>query len=87
MLQQTQRKRKSKGAGPATQTPDLNIPLTGSNAIVPIGLVKSRVSQLDGGSESSGGSMIETLTKQKRSDTNQNARSAAAADGSSRRAQ
>lgn len=79
-------KRKSKGTGPGTQTLELNIPLEGSTAIVPIGLVNSRVSQLGGNEESSGGSMIETLKKQKHG-TNQIARSAAAAVSSPRRAQ
>jgi hypothetical protein len=60
------RKRKSKVTGPGTQTPDLNIPLQISNAIVPVGLVNSCVNQLDVSAESSGGSMIETLKKQKR---------------------
>lgn len=68
----------------ATQTPDLNIPLAG-NAIVPAGLVSSRVNELDAGGESSGESMIEMLKKQRRNST-QNARSAATADGSPRRA-
>lgn len=71
--------------GPAAQTPDLNIPLAGSSAIVPAGLVNSRVSQLDASGDNSGGSMIETLKKQKRG-TTQNARSAATACGSPRRA-
>jgi hypothetical protein len=53
-------------------TPDLNIPLS-SNAIVLVGLVNSRVNQIDGGSKNSGGSMIEKLKKQKRSSSNQNA--------------
>lgn len=79
------RKRKSKVSGPGAQTPDLNIPLEVSNAIVPAGLVNSRVSQLDGSGESSGGSMIETLKKQKRGN-NQNARSTAVAGSSPRRA-
>lgn len=35
-------KRKNKVSGLATQTPDLNIPLAGSTAIEPMGLVKSR---------------------------------------------
>ena len=74
-----------------SQTPDLNIPLTGSNAIVPVGLVNSRINQLDGGTDgdadSSGESMIETLKRQKRGTTKQNAKSAGAATSSSRRAQ
>ena len=67
--------------GPATQTLDLNIPLAGSNAIVPIGLVNSRVSQLDANVDSSSDSMIETLKKQKRGYT-PNARLAVAASSS-----
>lgn len=50
-----QRKRKSKVIGTATQTPDINILLMGSSAIVLVGLVNSMVNWLDGGSESSGG--------------------------------
>jgi hypothetical protein len=46
-------------------TPDLNIPAMGLNAIVPVGLVNSRVHQLGGGSESSGGSLEETTKKKK----------------------
>lgn len=71
------RKRKSK-ISPAQQTLDLNIPLGESNVIVLVGLVNSRVSQSDIAGDNSGGSMIETLKKQKRSNT-QNARSAMAA--------
>lgn len=80
------RKRKSKVPTPANQTPDLNILLDGSNAIVPAGLVNSRVSLLDSSGDGEGGSMIETLKKQKRS-TNQIARSAAVVKDSPRRAQ
>jgi len=79
------RNRKSKVTNPITQTLDLNILATVSSAIVPAGLVTSRVSQLDMSGDSSGGSMIETLKKQKRGNT-QTARSAAAASGSPRRA-
>jgi hypothetical protein len=81
---QLARKRKSKGA---VQTPDLNIPASGSNAIIPIGLVNSRVYQLDGDSQSSGGSLQETIKKQRRGSNALNARSATAANRSSRRAQ
>lgn len=49
-------------APPATQI-DLNISLGSSSAIVLVGLVNSRVSQLDTDENSSGGSMIETLKK------------------------
>jgi hypothetical protein len=72
------RKRKSKGLG-ASQTPDLNIPFDGSSAIALSGLVSSRVNR--------GGSIIETLKKQKRGNTTPNARSAAAARDSPRWAQ
>jgi hypothetical protein len=78
------RKRKSKAS---TLTPDLNLPPEGSKAIVPAGLVNSRVSQLGGGSESSTGSLEETIKKQRRGNSSQNARSAVAARGSPRRAQ
>ena len=66
---------------------DLNIPLEGSSAIVPVGLVNARVTQLDVSTDNtSGDSMIETLKKQRRG-SNQNARSAAAVSNSPRQAQ
>jgi hypothetical protein len=80
------RKRKSKQSAPALHTPDLNVPAV-SNAIVPIGLVNSRVSQLDTGTESSSGSLEENLKKQRRGSLTNIARSAAAASDSPRRAQ
>lgn len=43
MLIPGQRKRKSKGTEPTSLTPNLNIPLSSSNAIVPVGLVNARV--------------------------------------------
>ena len=86
-----QRKRKSKVSDPVSLTPDLNILLMGSSAIVPVGIVNSRINKLDGGTDggadSSDGSMIETLKRQKRGTTKQNAKSAGAATSSSRRAQ
>lgn len=81
------RKRKSKVSNAPAQTPDLNIPLQGSSAIVPVGLVNSRVNQIDGSAEHGSDNMIETLKKQKRGDFSQNATSAAAAKGSPRRVQ
>lgn len=66
------RKRKSKGSGPALHTPDLNEPVA-SNAIVPAGLVNSRVNQLDTGTESSSGSLDENLKKQRRGSLTDNA--------------
>lgn len=63
------RKRKSKGASQNLQTPDLNAPAEVSNAIVLVGIVNSRVSQLDASSETSGDSMVEKLKKQKRGTT------------------
>jgi hypothetical protein len=80
------RKRKNKGSGEVMQTPYLNIPLGGSNALVLVGLVNSRVNQLDSGAETSGDSMVETLKKQRRG-TTPNARSAAAVSDSPRWAQ
>jgi len=89
-LQEDQRaqahKRKATVSSPVTQTPDLNIPLGVSSALVPAGLVNSRVSQLDPGMEGGGGNLNETLKKQKRGNTS-NSRSAAAAKDSPRRAQ
>jgi preprotein translocase subunit SecF len=73
-------------ATPVTQTPNLNIPIGGLSAIVLVGVVNSRVNQLDMSADCSGGSMIEMLKKQKRSNT-QNARSAATVSDSPRRAQ
>lgn len=78
------RKRKSKGAA---QQLDLNIPAAGSHAIVPAGLVNTRVNQLDGDSHSSGGSQLVTIKKQRRGSNTHNARSATAANRSPRRAQ
>lgn len=66
-LHKVARKRKSKGG---VQTTDLNIPATGSNAIIPI---NSRVSQLDGDSQSSGGSLREAIKKQRRGSISHNA--------------
>jgi hypothetical protein len=75
-LHKVARKRKSKGG---VQTMDLNIPATGSNAIIPI---NSRVSQLDGDSQSSGGSLREAIKKQRRGSISHNARSTSAMDRS-----
>ena len=80
------RKRKSKPMARGTQTPDLNLPLGASHALVSVGTVSTRVNQLDGGGELNGDSMIETLKKQRRG-TSHNAGSAAAVSGSPRRAQ
>lgn len=84
--QHAMRKRKSKVAPSSVQTPNLHIPLDGSHAIVPVGLVNSRVNQLDASAEQSGESMIEILKKQKRGNTTPNATSAAATPHSPRRA-
>ena len=78
------RKRKSK-QGSKIHTPDLNAPLELSGALVPAGLVNSRVSKLDGAGDGGGGGISETLKKQKRGNS-QNAGSAAATCGSPRRA-
>jgi hypothetical protein len=79
------RKRKSKVSDLGTQTPNLNIPLDGANAIVPVGLVNSRINQLDASGDSGGDCMIEQLKKQKRG-RSQSVRSAAAVEDSPRRA-
>lgn len=81
-----QRKRKSKPSSHAMHTPDLNEPAA-SNAIIPAGLVNSRVNQLDSGSESSGGGKEDNLKKQRRGSLTHNAGSVAAVRGSPRRAQ
>jgi len=79
------RKRKSKPPARVVQTPDLNISIGGgSNALIPAGLVSSRVNQLDGAGDSGGNSMIEILKRQKRGN-NQHEGSAAAASDSPRR--
>jgi hypothetical protein len=49
------RKRKSKTHS-SSLTPDLNLPVTDTIAVVPAGLVSSRVNQLDGDVEESGSS-------------------------------
>lgn len=85
--QRPHRKRKSKVTAPTLQTPDLNSPEVGVGAIVPVGQVNSRVTQLDGGTECSGGSLEETLKKQRRGSSSHNARSAAAESCSPHRAQ
>jgi hypothetical protein len=57
------RKRKSKVASTATLTPGLDLPPGAMLALVPVGLVNSLVSKLDGGADSSSASMLETLKK------------------------
>jgi hypothetical protein len=84
--QKSARKRKSKPA-PSEATPDLNLPTVDSTALVPAGLVSSRVSQLVRDQEEGVESKEELLKKQKMCPTTNVARSAAAATGSPRRAQ
>jgi hypothetical protein len=83
------RKRKAKGSasGPSV-TPDLNVPAPESAALVQVGLVAERVNQLgkNGGEVDANVSEV-SPKKQKRSKSHSNARSAAAASGSPRRAQ
>lgn len=90
-MRKVQRKRKSKNSSPnSSQTPDLNIPMTENLAVVPTGLVSSMVSQLDGGNGSgtcTTAASDELTKKQKRNYTQSDARSAAAARDSPRRAQ
>ncbi|CAN6272978.1 unnamed protein product [Urochloa humidicola] len=84
------KKRKSKRSGPtSSHTPDLNLPLTDVTAVVPAGLVSSRVSQLAGSQKNLEGEDVseELIKKQRRSTNTIEARSAAAADGSPRREQ
>jgi hypothetical protein len=86
------RKRKSKSSNPnSSQTPDLNLPVMDTLVVVPTGLVSSRVNQLHGVGESSENAPTaasdELTKKQKRTNTQTNAGSAAAASGSPRRAQ
>jgi hypothetical protein len=84
------RKRKSKTSNPS-QTPDLNLPVVNSLAVVPSGLVSSRVNQITGAGERSENAPTATsdelAKKQRRTNTQTCAGSAAAASGSPRRAQ
>lgn len=80
------RKRKSEGQSADEEALDLNNPPVGSNALVPVGMVSARVNQMDVEGDGSRDSMLEKLKKQRRG-SNSHARSAAAADGSPRRAQ
>jgi hypothetical protein len=81
------RKRKSKSSNPnSSQTPDLNLPVMDTLVVIPTGLVSSRVNQLHGVEESSENAPTaasdELTKKQKRTNTQTNAGSAAAASGS-----
>jgi hypothetical protein len=80
------RKRKTKTV-PGSATPDLNLPVQDPLALVPAGTVSARISQLDGVQEEDREGKEELLKKQKMCSTTFDARSAAAADGSPRRAQ
>ncbi|CAN6304644.1 unnamed protein product [Urochloa humidicola] len=85
---QTVRKRKSKTTRTGTSpTPDLNLPSMEISEIVPIGLVHVRVAQLASGQEEARDVVDELLKKQWRATPDNNARSAAAAGDSPRRAQ
>lgn len=69
-------------------TPDLNIPVDEVNALVPVGLVTERVHQLGRNSKKVDASASEASPKkQKMTNIQINAGSAAAARGSPRRAQ
>ncbi|CAN6289875.1 unnamed protein product [Urochloa humidicola] len=82
------KKRKSKRSGPTSSlTPDLNLPLEDTSALVPAGLVSSRVNQLVGSRETGASTPSELSKKQKTSVSQPIARSAVAADGSPCRAQ
>lgn len=81
------RKRKPKGVA-AASTPDLNLPAVDTSALIPLGLVSSRVQDLAKFGDGSEITKIDDLPKkQKHSSKSQNAGSAAAAGGSPRRAQ
>lgn len=84
------RKRKPRrGESQMSQTPDLNLPVDDMSALVPSGLVSSRVNQLGGawGTTEGEEDLEEMLEKQKRTTQTTDERSAAAARGSPRRAQ
>ena len=83
------RKRKAKGSGPnSSLTPDLNLLAVDTSALVPMGLVSDRVNQLDKTDAKVGmNASVDLTKKQKRSKSQTNARSAAAASSSPRRAQ
>ena len=86
--QQTVRKRKSKVVPEIpTTAPDLNLPIMDTTALVPAGLVSSRVNQLAGTRDGNEDGQTEVPKKQKCSTNSDDARSAAAVDDSSRRAQ
>jgi hypothetical protein len=72
----------------SSETPDLNLPLDEAATVVPSGLVSSRVHQLGGARGCFGGEEVseEMLKKQKRATHTIDGTSAAAADGSPRRA-
>ncbi|XP_039815268.1 uncharacterized protein LOC120678182 [Panicum virgatum] len=76
------RKRKSKGS--SSSNPDTNLPALGTG-VVPAGMVSERINQL--GSASSQGEKTTEAPKKQKTAYNKNARSAAAAGGSPRRAQ
>lgn len=81
------RKRKSKRSD-SSLTPDLNLPVSETSALVPMGLVVARVQQMDKHIGGSGLPVPEELPKkQKRSSQQEDAGSAVAAVGSPRRAQ
>jgi len=84
-----QRKRKSNGSGSRSDpSPDLNEPTPETENVVPAGLVSKMVNQLHGGGGTMDTAASDELTKkQKLQETQTNARSAAAAKDSSRRAQ
>jgi hypothetical protein len=83
------RKRKAKGSGGSSSlTPDLNLPVIDTSALVPAGLVSERVIQLGKTGGEVGANVSEVSPKkQKRSKSQTHALSAATAGGSPRRAQ
>ena len=64
------------------ETPDLNLPVIDTSALVPAGLVNERVNQLARSADGRGVNASEEIPKkQKRSNTNSEARLEAAASG------
>ena len=81
------RKRKSKGLG-SSQTPDLNLPVIDTTALIPTSLVANHVSQMAKQGEDASGHDSAELSKKQRHFSNQSrVGSAAVADGSPCRAQ
>lgn len=75
------RKRKTKGSGPSSMSPDLSLLLNSMSMLVPAGL-SERVNKLAGNFDAGASGVEEMTKKQKKTVQNQGAGSAAAASGS-----